>query len=60
MAADAVVLPTATVTVSGGLIDSITVNTGGQYLPTGITATITGDGVGAQVTPLLSMVNSKA
>lgn len=53
MAADAVVLPTATVTVSGGLIDSITVNTGGQYLPTGITATITGDGVGAQVTPVV-------
>ena len=40
-------------TVNGGLIDSITVNTGGQYLPTGITATITGDGVGAQVTPVI-------
>ena len=51
--ANAYTLPTATVVLNGGVLDSITIDTPGSYLPPGVTATITGDGVGAQVTPVI-------
>lgn len=51
--ANAYTLPTATVVLNGGVLDSITVDTPGSYLPPAVTATITGDGVGAQVTPVV-------
>ena len=44
--ANAYTLPTATVVLNGGVLDSITIDTPGSYLPPGVTATITGDGVG--------------
>lgn len=51
--ANAYTLPTATVVLNGGVLDSITIDTPGSYLPPAVTATITGDGVGAQVTPVV-------
>ena len=51
--ANAYTLPTATVVLNGGVLDSITIDTAGSYLPPAVTATITGDGVGAQVTPVV-------
>ena len=51
--ANAYTLPTATVVLNGGILDSITIDTPGSYLPPAVTATITGDGVGAQVTPVV-------
>jgi len=46
-------LPTATVVLNSGVISSITIDPPGSYLPPAVTATITGDGVGAQVTPVI-------
>ena len=51
--ASAYTLPTATVVLNSGVISSITIDTPGSYLPPAVTATITGDGVGAQVTPVI-------
>ena len=53
MSPAAYTLPTATVTVSGGLVTGFTITSPGSNLPTNITATITGDGTGATVTPVV-------